>query len=356
MKSKGYEGGATHCADTFTGRPRPSVPPLSGVQADAGDWPPGPGCGIARRTETFPELVSATRGARAPGVTTAAVTGLVLRGLKVLYPALAPAAVHLLALLIEHVHGDDRWREGKLRVTPSNARLAAMLATSERRIRSLLQLLEDNHLIIRRYTEANRRSRPEAGIDLAPIAARLADLRKAVDWVAEEGLQARQRSDAERDDAGNVRRTNESGTEDGSVPLKSYSGSPEPKAPVQRPPRADRDAELVSLMVAASPAVQAALSPADLIDIQRPRPPGPVLNRLAAVVGVFVRQRIGLPAEVWTEALTRHGWAALAAAVVAVERQGVKRRAGYLRTMLRHPKLDDTVRHSLRRLMHGRIS
>ncbi|MCA1972103.1 MAG: hypothetical protein LDL44_04640 [Caenispirillum sp.] len=279
------------------------------------------------------------------------MTGLVLRGVKVLTPALTPAAVHLLALLVEHVHGDDRWRLGRLRVVPSNARLAAMMGTCERGIRRLLSLLEANHWIVRRYTASNRRSRPEAGIDLAPVAARLADLRRAVDWVAEEGREARRKSDAERDDAGADNRTSESGREDIFVPLKSYSGTPKPSASVQGAEAGAAD-ELVSLMLHASPRLQGLLSAHDLIDLQRPRPPGPALNRLTVAVGVFVRE-LGLPSEVWTEALARHGWAALAAAVVVMERQGVKRRAGYLRSMLRHPKLADTVHHSLRRLVEG---
>lgn len=303
--------------------------------------------GIARRTETFPELEATARDVSAPGVTTAAVTGLVLRGVKVLTPALTPAAVHLLALLVEHVHGDDRWRLGRLRVVPSNARLAAMMGTCERGIRRLLSLLEANHWIVRRYTASNRRSRPQAGIDLAPVAARLADLREAVAWVAEEGREARRLADAERSDG----RTEETGREDKSVPLNSYSGNPKPTASVQpaEPRTAD---ELVSLMLHASPRLQGLLSPHDLIDLQRPRQPGPALNRLTAAVGVFVRE-LGLSSGIWTEALARHGWAALAAAVVVMERQGVKRRAGYLRSMLRHPKLAETVCHSLRRLGDG---
>ncbi|WP_176525023.1 helix-turn-helix domain-containing protein [Caenispirillum bisanense] len=304
---------------------------------------------MANRSDTFPDLEASARGASAPGVTTASVTGLVLRGVKVLTPALTPAAVHLLALLVEHVHGDDRWRRGRLRVVPSNARLAAMMGTCERGIRRLLSLLEANHWIVRRYTASNRRSRPEAGIDLAPVAARLADLREAVEWVAEEGREARRQADAERDDAGTGSRTPESGMEDISVRLKSYSGNPKPTASVQRA-EAGAGGELVSLMLHASPRLQGLLSPHDLIDLQRPRPPGPALNRLTAAVGAFVRE-LGLSSGIWTEALARHGWAALAAAVVVMERQGVKRRAGYLCSMLRHPKLAETVCHSLRRLV-----
>ncbi|MFA7429891.1 MAG: helix-turn-helix domain-containing protein [Rhodospirillaceae bacterium] len=304
--------------------------------------------GHARRSETYQQLETSSRDARAPGVTTAAVTGLIARAVKVLCPSLPPAAVHLLILLVEHVHGDDKWRQGRLRVIPSNARLAMMLGTCERRVRSLLALLEANHWIIRRYTEANRRNRPEAGIDLAPVAARLADLRRAADWVAEEGREARRRSDAERDDA-DVSRSDESSREDRSDRLKSYSVNPEPTAPVQ--PASD-PGELVSLMLHASPRLQAAIAPQDLVDLLSPRPPGPALHRLAAAVGFFVRE-MGLSTSAWTDGVRRHEWAALAAAAVAMERQGVERRPGYLRAMLRHPNLQSTVRHSLRRLIGG---
>lgn len=206
--------------------------------------------GPARRSDTYQHLEASSRGACAPGVTTAAVTGLIARAVKVLCPALSPAAVHLLILLVEHVHGDEKWRQGRLRVIPSNARLAMMLGTCERRVRSLLALLEANHWIIRRYTEANRRNRPEAGMDLAPVAA--------------------------------------------------------------------------------------------------------PLDRLAAAVGIFVRET-GLSGNVWAQGVARHGWAALGAAVVTMERQGVTRKPGYLRTMLRHSRLPDTVRHSLRQLLRGAL-
>ncbi|WP_156488261.1 hypothetical protein [Thalassospira xiamenensis] len=49
-------------------------------------------------------------------------------------------------------------------------------------------------------------------------------------------------------------------------------------------------------------------------------------------------------------ALDKHGWAALAAVVVAVDRQGVRDPASYLYSMLKAARLRDTVRHSLRAL------
>jgi hypothetical protein len=307
--------------------------------------------GIASRSDTYADLVEDVRGARAEGVTTAAVTGLVLRGVRVLAPALSPAAVHLLALLCEHVYGDDRWRKGKLTVCPGNARLALMMGRSERDVRRLLNLLEANHWIIRRYSASNRRS-GQAGIDLAPVAARLTELREAVTWVSEAVQDARDQAAAERLDGG----MDQSAQEDGSVLLKSYTGNPDLKGLVQADggqadcrPRGS-DGALIALMVEASPVLQEQLGPNDVLALMGARPPSVVLTRLANAVGHIVRCRIGLKADAWTEGLTKHGWAAMAAAIVAVERQGVKRRAGYLRTMLRYPQLTDTVSHSLRRL------
>jgi hypothetical protein len=302
--------------------------------------------GLASRTETFAEFEEATRGARAEGVTTASVTGLVLRGVRILAPALTPAAVHLLALLCEHVFGDDRWRAGKLTVCPGNARLALMMGRSERDVRRLLHLLETNRWIVRRYSHANRRS-GQAGIDLAPVAARLHELREAVAWVAETVQEARDQAAAERDDG----RTNESSRPDKSILLNSYTRTPDPAGLVQPADGQRRDGELISLMIEASPVLQELLGPADLLALQGERPPPLALNHLAEAVSHIVRCCIGLRAEAWTDGLSRHGWAAMAAAIVAVERQGIKRRAGYLRNMLRRPRLGDTIHHSLRRLL-----
>ena len=128
--------------------------------------------GIASRACNFAELESSSESYRGmEGISSAAVTGMVLRGVRVLCPALTPSAVHLLALLAEHVYQADRWRTGKLRVTASNGRLAHMLGVSERAVRRLLALLEANRWIVRRYNNANRRG-DIAGIDLRPLAAR----------------------------------------------------------------------------------------------------------------------------------------------------------------------------------------
>jgi hypothetical protein len=275
------------------------------------------------------------------------VTGLVLKGVKVLQPALSPAAVHLLALLCEHVYGDDRWKRGKLLVKPGNARLAVMLGVTERAVRRLLTLLEDNHWIIRRYNAANRRAH-QAGIDLAPVAARLLDLREAVTFAEEELRETRRRAEelVVVDDGG---RTDESSQGDKSFRLESHTGNPKLKASVQA---GDSDRDLLALMLAASPRLQEGLRGEDLDALLYGDPPPQALNQMARAVSHLAHE-IGLPGGIWGEGLARHGLPALAAAVVSVERQGVKRRAGYLRSMLARGNLGETVGHSLRVLVGG---
>ena len=128
--------------------------------------------GIATRACNFSEAKSIWQSYQGmERVSFAAVTGLVLRGARGLCPAITLSAVHLLALLAEHVYRPDRWRNGRLRVTASNGRLAHMLGVSERAVCRLLALLEANLWIVRRYNNANRRG-DIAGIDLRPLAAR----------------------------------------------------------------------------------------------------------------------------------------------------------------------------------------
>ncbi|WP_413207703.1 helix-turn-helix domain-containing protein [Rhodospirillum sp. A1_3_36] len=305
--------------------------------------------GRARRSDTFPDLERRARGATAHGVTTASVTGLVLKGVKVLQPALSPAAVHLLALLCEHVYGDDRWKRGKLLVKPGNARLAVMLGVTERAVRRLLTLLEDNHWIIRRYNAANRRAH-QAGIDLAPVAARLHDLREAVTFAEEELRETRRRAE-ELVVEGTDGWTDASSQGDRSFRLESLTGNPKfKKTSVQGE---GRDRDLLLLMVTASPRLQESLRGEDLNALLYGDPPPQALNQVARAVS-YLAQEMGLPRGIWGEGLARHGFPALAAAVVSAERQGVTRRAGYLRSMLARGNLGETVGHSLRVLAGGR--
>lgn len=313
--------------------------------------------GFARRTASFAALVETTARAKAPGVTTARVTGLVLNGARMLTPELSYGALALLARLCEFVYDSDRWATGQVIVTPGNSRLAAIFATSERTVRRFLQELEDRQWIIRRYNQANRRS-DLAGIDLRPVAARLEALRQA-DAALTESLRAERQERAE-EVAQEVppTRTDLSAREDESVHLNSLTRNPLRINPVQAAPQLDEQVrEMVSLMLAASPTLQRALTPLELMELSEGASAPLALVPLVRAVSWLVRNRIGLQGTVWAEGLARHGAAALAAAVVAVERDDVVKRAGYLRGMLARSSLQGTVQHSLRAMVgRGRLS
>ncbi|MBB6212509.1 uroporphyrinogen-III synthase [Novispirillum itersonii] len=100
-------------------------------------------------------------------------------------------------------------------------------------------------------------------------------------------------------------------------------------------------------MVAVSPTLQRVLSPADQIALSSPDTASAALGALTRAVSWLVRQELALQGSVWASALRKHGITALAAAVVAIERHGVRSRAAYLRGMLDREGLRLTVRHSL---------
>ena len=300
------------------------------------------------------------------GISSAAVTGMVLRGVRVLCPALTPSAVHLLALLAEHVYQADRWRTGKLRVTASNGRLAHMLGVSERAVRRLLALLEANRWIVRRYNNANRRG-DIAGIDLRPLAARLGELQHAEMVVAKEAAERRAKAKAERVDVVDEQcRTKPATQQDSNVHLKSYTLNPgltdlvqdqaERKGGKALPlsslsTKFDADQNLVLLMAEASPTLQRQLAPENLQELLDARPTPQTFLAVSRAITWLLRGHIRLRPAFWQRALQQHGWAALAAVLVAVDRQGVRDPAAYLCAMLRSTCLRETVVHNLRALL-----
>jgi hypothetical protein len=325
--------------------------------------------GIAQRACDFAELENTAQSyVGMERVSSAAVTGLVLRGVRILCPALTPSAVHLLALLAEHVYQADRWRTGRLRVTASNGRLAHMLGVSERAVRRLLALLEANHWLVRRYNQGNRRG-DIAGIDLRPLAARLGDLQQAEMAVAEAAAERRARIREVRDDVGthtkDRERTQCATQEDPNVRLKSYNINPGltdlvqgqaegeggkracSKAPS---PDIEDDQKLILLMAEASPTLQRQLAPDELQELLEAEPSPRTLIAVSRAVTWLLRGHVPLRPPVWRSAVKRHGWAALAAVLVAVDRQGVRDPAAYLTAMLRSSCLRETVRHNLRAL------
>jgi hypothetical protein len=317
-----------------------------------------PPSGIASRAGDFADLhfLSASFNGTGRGVTSASVSGLVARGVKVLSPALTATAVHLLVLLVEHVYDADRWQSGRLTVLPGNRRLALMLGIDERSVRRLLRLLEDNRWLVRRYTNTNRRS-GDAGIDLRPLAARLAELHEAVAFLEEEIQAARVEDIDLRDDV--PKRNVESAQGDSNDHLESYKLNPSSSNSVQGregvKPDADPicgadDLELIAAVVQASPTLQANLTPAELMDAIGEDPSPQTIHAVARSVSWIMQSQVRLRHFVWKTALEQHGWAAIAAVCVAVDRRGVKNPAGYLHSMLQASELRRTIWLNLKAL------
>ncbi|WP_114090804.1 helix-turn-helix domain-containing protein [Thalassospira profundimaris] len=323
--------------------------------------------GLARRTESYGDLLALCDGfTGCNDVTTASVVGLVSRAISCLSPCLTDLSVRVLILLIEHVYEVRAWRSGRLMVWPGNRRLAELTGKNERSIRRALCLLEANHWIVRRYSASNRRSDGNAGIDLRPIAARLHELHQAAEFIEQKIESAREQAKAERDDLTMVKQSDdgaiESGVVDISVPLKSYKINPgstnlvqsgaSQATPGQRScptiSGLDVDGEILFLMVQASPTLQKQLTAAELCDLVGPAPSAASIQSVVAAVRWTLSNQIKLRPSVWQFALAKHGWAALAAVMVAVDRQGVRDPAGYLYAMLKSARLRDTVRHNLR--------
>ncbi|OSQ35136.1 hypothetical protein TMES_21710 [Thalassospira mesophila] len=323
--------------------------------------------GLARRTESYGDLLALCDGfTGCNDVTTASVVGLVSRAISCLSPCLTDLSVRVLILLIEHVYDVRAWRSGRLMVWPGNRRLAELTGKNERSIRRALALLEANHWIVRRYSASNRRSDGNAGIDLRPVAARLHELHQAAEFIEQKIESAREQAKAERDDLTMVKQSDdgaiESGVVDISVPLKSYKINPgstnlvqsgaSQATPGQRScptiTDIDVDSEILFLMVQASLTLQKQLTAAELCDLMGPEPCSASIQAVTAAVKSALSRQIKLRPNVWQVALAKHGWAALAAVMVAVDRQGVRDPAGYLYAMLKSARLRDTVRHNLR--------
>lgn len=310
-----------------------------------------PRAGFARRAEAFDTLVKNTRNARCSGVTTARVVSLILSGVRIVTPDLSLGAGFLLARLCEYVFDAARWSSGDLTVTPGNASLAASLRISPRQVSRFLRELEDVGWIIRRYNGLNRRS-ISGGIDLRPVAARVEQLRQAVAAVKAE-LASRY---AEADETAGAEteaepvtypQTDLSGEGDRSVTLKYLTKKSKQDSVQAGQGQALDDGQLVGLMITASQTLQRVLSPADLACLSSPDTASVALHALTRAVSWLVSKDLGLQGAVWASALRHHGITALAAAVVSIERHGVRNRAAYLRGMLDRDGLRRTVHHSL---------
>lgn len=296
-----------------------------------------------RRAESFAGVSPDAR------MTTARVVGLILRSGDAL--GVGPATRVVLAAVVERVYDADRWRSGDLHVSVSTQRLALEVGICERQIRRHLALLEANGWLIRRYAYANRRLAREA-LDLRPLGARLDELVAGAASVDAAIELHRRRWEAQCDDTCAVAAVIAdiapvSTSADENDRAESTSLNPPSIDGVQAQHglfgAPDRDNELVTLMVAGSGTLQHSLGAADLDD------PDPV--RIVRAVSYIAEQhgiRRRIDPALWNRAIRTHGFAALAAVLIAIERPGVRDPAAYLAGMLRRPRLRETVVHSLR--------
>ncbi len=112
---------------------------------------------------------------------------------------------------------------------------------------------------------------------------------------------------------------------------------------------------LIAAMVQGSPSLQANLTPAELMDALSENPTSSAIQAVARAVNWMMTNQVRLRAVVWKEALQTHGWAAMAAVCIAVDRHGVKNPAGYLHSMFKASHLRRTIRLNLRALIDQEI-
>ncbi len=99
-----------------------------------------------------------------------------------------------------------------------------------------------------------------------------------------------------------------------------------------------------------SPTLQRQLESAHLEELLCGEPSHTALQDVSRSIGWLVRQYVRIRPDAWQKAVERHGWAALAAVLVAVDRQGIKNPGAYLFSMLQSSILRQTIHHNLRSL------
>lgn len=166
--------------------------------------PNDPGCqrfidrpGFAKRADNYVEIVALADSFQGlQGVTWHSLTDTLFDGFPFL--GISEGAHHVLMLLCRHLTTAHWASGGDILVWPSNDRLAKCCGVSDRTIQQRLKELEAAGLVIREYTRINSRmsgrqaNRPQGGINLAPLGAKLAALRSAID-------DARREAEAERE-------------------------------------------------------------------------------------------------------------------------------------------------------------
>ena len=307
-----------------------------------------------------------------PGYASIKAFALVGMAFSLLEPDLRGKAKEVLIVLIQHTQRDT-WKTGNVKTTISNARLAGLCGLTERSARRLLGQLEKHGWLVRRYTNANQRY-GAGGIDLRPLARRLPELENALVEFDDKKRKERERLSEERIDlpapTGNPddpdpEKSFRARRVDRDVHLNLYNktfgltdlvqGQAEGRRPSPPPvqshtARAESDKDLVCLMTEASPTLQRQLSRDHLEELLCGDPSPSAIQEVSRSIVWLLRQYVRIRPEVWQKAVAKHGWAALAAVLVAVDKRGIKNPAAYLYSMLQSSILRETIHHNLRAL------
>jgi DNA-binding MarR family transcriptional regulator len=316
--------------------------------------------GRVKRAPNFPATLKRAQAFAGERVHPAAIVSLVMKAGR----AIPSAQARLLALLVEHSAAEG-WAAGSPSSWVSNTTLADELGCSIRNVIALLGKLERAGWIVRTYSDANHRLRG-AGFDLAPLGARLAELRQA----EAAAKLARQAKRAEADDTAGKRTNLDSGRDESNVTHITKLHSPD--SDLRSVPASENGVAATGSPYRAVPVQRH--GPSELPASTRPssrwfKPTTPAMppGNLMAVVQLFdrcypgfrdflatpdtsdlgdivtaasmIRQRLGIPFKDWSAALQRHhGLAAAALVIVAASapEETLKRgRVAYARGLLR---------------------
>jgi hypothetical protein len=329
--------------------------------------------GFVKRAGNFEAVnMLAEEFAGEPGYASIKAFALVGMAFSLLEPDLPGKAKEVLIVLIQHTQRDT-WKTGNVKTTISNARLAGLCGLTERSARRLLGQLEEHGWLVRRYTNANQRY-GAGGIDLRPLARRLPELENALVEFDDKKRKERERLNEERidlpapaesPDDPDPEKSFRARRVDTDVHLNLYNktsgltdlvqgqaeGGRTSPPPVQfHSSRADSDMDLVCLMTEASPTLQRQLSRDHLEELLCGDPSPSAIQEVSRSIVWLLRQYVRIRPEVWQKAVAKHGWAALAAVLVAVDKRGIKNPAAYLYSMLQSSILRETIHHNLRAL------
>ena len=277
----------------------------------------------------------------------------------------------------------NKWEQGQAFAWPSNETIAAHVGRDVRTVQTALEQLEAAGLIIRRYDYRNERI-AKAGLDLRPLGLRLAQWAAAIADAEAERAAARAMRRQER--AETLRQVTswdheENATQDyknknplpeKSTPDRGYVDEVEAEAAVNRPYgraadqyesrfaavrtalRADAwqergsppplavlealsNPDTIALLLRCSPAFRRRMT-----EKTHPFPPeNATLTEITAVLDE-IRHAIRFNQPQWERGLRRHGIDAVYALLVAMDRDNIQSRAGFLANILKKsPQAED---------------